>query len=324
MLASRKRSNRSVRRATVIIQTVVFGGAVGLGVAALAIDTGLMYGARQELQSAADAAALAAASQLGSTSNLETLAKAEGAKYANLNAIMGDAADLVESDVVFGHAVMNGEKFDFQPETLPYDAVRVTLRRDATVADGPVSLLFGKTFGLDGATMEASATAMLTPRDIALVIDLSGSMNDDSELRHYTDFPSGSGGTREGVQINLKDVWLALPVGKGNAGVGNGIDPAPPGNPNSQNDQPGTGPGSPQNAGGNPNPGAEPQGGNPGPGGPRWGWMTGFGNDIVLGSYSPVGDPGLYYIPRGVTTTDPDVIENLTEAGYSEEERSAL
>ena len=37
--------------------------------------------------------------------------------------------------------------------------------------------------------------------------------------------------------------------GKGNNGVGNGIDPAAPGNP-PQNDGPGTGPGNPGNKGG--------------------------------------------------------------------------
>jgi len=312
------------RRATVIVQTVLFGGAVGVGVAALAVDTGLMYSAKQELQSAADAAALAAASQLGETENAAALALQEASNLANLNSIMGDGADVIDSDVVLGHAVLNGEKYDFQPNALPIDAVRVTLRRDQSAADGPVSLAFAKVFGMDGATMQASATAMLVPRDIGIVIDLSGSMNDDSEFRHYTDFPSETGGTRPGVQINLKDIWLSFPIAKGNCGVGNGIDPAPPGNPNSENDQPGTGPGSPQNAGGNPDPGAEPTGGSTNPTGPRWGWMTGYGDPVTLGSYDPTSDSGLYYVRRLVTTADPDVVENLAQAGYSAAEQSAL
>ena len=40
---------------------------------------------------------------------------------------------------------------------------------------------------------------------------------------------------------------------KGNNGVGNGIDPAPPGNPR-ENDGPGTSPGNPGNKGGKANP----------------------------------------------------------------------
>lgn len=314
---------RWLRRGSVMVQSVVFGGTVAVGVAALAVDTGLMFSARQELQSAADAAALAAASQLGSTGDAFSLAKAEAAKYANYNKVMGESTDVVEADVVFGHAVLNGEKFDFEPNVEPYDAVRVTVRRDQTAQDGPVSLLFAKTFGKNTADVSASAVAMLVPRDISLVIDLSGSMNDDSELRHHKRFASEKSGYIDGVQINLKAIWMSLPIAKGNAGVGNGIDPPPPGQPNNENDQPGTGPGSPANAGGNPNPGADPLG----PGqetGPRWGWMTAWGDEIVLGSYDASDDWGLYYIRKNSTTTDADIIENLTQAGYSSAERSAL
>lgn len=312
-----------LRRGSVIVQTVIFGGTVAVGVAALAVDTGLMFSAKQELQSAADAAALAAASQLGSTGDAQALARAEAKKYANANDVAGEGSDVVDADVVFGHAVLSGEKFDFEPNTEPFDAVKVTVRRDQTAADGPVSLLFAKTFGEDSANLSASAVAMLVPRDISLVIDLSGSMNDDSELRHYKRFASEKSGYIDGVQINLKEIWKALPIEKGNAGVGNGIDPPPPGQPNNENDQPGTGPGSPANAGGNPNPGADPLG----PGqdtGPRWGWMTAWGDDVTLGEYDPTNDWGLYYIRKSSNTTDADVIENLTQAGYSAEERSAL
>ena len=40
---------------------------------------------------------------------------------------------------------------------------------------------------------------MITPRDVSLVIDLSGSMSDDSELRN-----------KDVVQINLRDIWVTL------------------------------------------------------------------------------------------------------------------
>ncbi|MCG8403852.1 MAG: VWA domain-containing protein [Phycisphaerales bacterium] len=313
------------RRGSIMVQTTVFGSAVGLGVAALAVDTGLMYGAKQELQSAADAAALAAASQLGTTANPTDMALAEAAKYASQNSIMGDNADLIQTDLVFGHATMSGDdKFDFHANTQPYDAVKVTLRRDQSASDGPVSLLFARTFGLTETQMEASAVAMLVPRDIALVIDLSGSMNDDSELRHYDTFASEKSGTIDGVQINLKDIWLALPVNKGCAGIKNGSNPSSPGAPAAGDSQPATGAGSPQVEGGNPDPGDEPAGGSSNPTGPRWGWMTGFGDPVTLNVYNPTNDDGLYYIPRYYTCTDPDVIANLTEAGYTSSERSAL
>lgn len=307
-----------------MVQTVLFGGIVGLGVAALAIDTGLMYSAKQELQSAADAAALAAASQLGKAADASNLAIEEAKRFAKFNEVMGEDADLVDADVTFGHANLVGTKFEFQPGVEPMDAVRVTLKRDPTVNDGPVSLLFAKTFGMTGARLQASAVAMLVPRDIAMVVDLSGSMNDDSELRHYKRFASEKSGYIDGVQINLRDVWAALPVSTGKAGVKNGQNPSSPGAPVANDNQPGNGVGKPQSVGGNPDPYTEQSGGSPSSKGPRFGWMTGYGTVLTLGSYSPTSDFGLYYIPKGSTCSDSDVVANLTESGYTSSERSAL
>jgi hypothetical protein len=308
-----------------MIQTVIFGGTVGLGVAALAIDTGLMYSARQELQSAADSAALAAAAKLGATDNAQGLATEEAQKFANFNDVMGEDADLVDADVTFGHAVLNGTKYTFTENQEPFDAVKVNLKRDQSVGDGPVSLLFAKTFGMSGARMNASAVAMLVPRDIAMVVDLSGSMSDDSEFRHHKTFTSEVDGTIPGVQINLKDVWLALPISKGKPGVKNGANPSAPASSCAAGDnQPSVGSGTPQTSGGHPDATSEPSGGSANPKGPRWGWMTDFGGAIVHGSYNATTDIGLYYIPKGSTTTNSDVVANLTEAGYSSAERTAL
>lgn len=313
MFLNANRRNRKLRRGSVITPGVFFGGVVGLGVAALAVDTGLMFSAKQELRNAADAAALAAASQLG-TPNATTDAVLEAARIAGLNKITHQGADLVESDVVFGRATLNNGRYEFHPNQTPYDAVSVTLRRDASVADGPVSMLFGQALGVEGADLSATAVAMVVPRDIAVVIDLSGSMNDDSELRHYKEFASESSGTRPGVQVNLQSIWSSFALSKSREGVRNGTNPsAPATTPSGASTHPGNGSGSPSGNGGSPN-----------NSGPRWGWMTGWGNTLTLGSYTPVGDPGLYYIPKGATCTDADVTANLTESGYSSAERTAL
>jgi len=307
--------NRKRRRGSVIVQTVAFGSTVAVGVAALAIDSGLMFSAKQELQTAADAAALAAAAKLG-TNNGDPFeaAKAEAQKYANQNRVMGEHADLVDSDVLFGHAEKSGDKFVFQAGVEPLDAVKVTLRRDQTVADGPVSLFFGKVLGVNSADIQASATAMIVPRDIAVVVDLSGSMNDDSEFFHSKQFQSERSGTIDGVQINIEKIWGALPVATSKAGILNGNDPNSPSSPEAGDQQPGNGSGSPTQAGASTS----------GQTGPRWGWMTEWGKPVVLGPYDATTDGGLYYIKKGSTTTDADVIANLTEAGYSSDERSAI
>lgn len=285
MNRSQRGKARGQKRAAIITQAVIFGSAVGVGMAALAVDTGLMYAAKQELQSAADAAALAAASQLGGTPNAQASAQIEATVFASLNRVAGDDAELLQSDVVFGHATMNGDRYEFHANDQPFDAVRVTLHRDASVSDGPVSLLFGRALGVDGAEMRAAATAMLVPRDIALVIDLSGSMNDDSELRHSKSFPSEIAGQpdRSPVQINLRDVWCAL-----NGPVPN--RPYMPGLPTQT-----------QYAGDS---------------GPTYGQMNTWGSQVVLGQYDATTDPGLVYLKKTVNCTASSVTSQLTSRNY--------
>ena len=55
------------------------------------------------------------------------------------------------------------------------NALRITARRN----DAPH--FFGRIFGHQNFDVQAQAIAMANPRDIVFVVDLSGSMNDDSE-----------------------------------------------------------------------------------------------------------------------------------------------
>ena len=48
-------------------------------------------------------------------------------------------------------------------------------------------LFFGRVLGKDNFSIESQAIAMYQPRDIVLVLDFSGSMNDDSELKSIPD-----------------------------------------------------------------------------------------------------------------------------------------
>ncbi len=316
MLRTRHGQETSRRPALMAVQVAVLLPVL-IGCAALTIDVGAMYNAKAELQRTADAVALAAAARLSAFSegDPQELALAAAVQYAESNTLFGQPIRLDPSvDVVFGRANYDEDatEYNFTPTTVVPDAIRITVRFSSDSPNGPLPLYFAGLFGKRATDVTAEAIAMMVPRDIAIVADLSGSMNDDSELQNVHDQP-----------VNTFDVWAALPIEKGNAGVGNGIDPPPPGNPHSENDQPGTGPGSPANAGGNPNPGAEPFNDDE-PHGPRWGWMTGWGDELVPVVYDPTADLGLYYIPRYQTTTDADVIENLTQAGYSSAERSAL
>ena len=304
------------RRGVVAIQVAVML-AVLMGFAALTIDIGAMYNAKAELQRTADAAALAAATMLGEYAEGDPIELARGAAvesaYGNL--VAGEPLQLNPStDVEFGRANYDPDSnsYTFTPTEVVPDAVRVVARRTGNSASGPVQLFFAPLLGQNTAEISAEAIAVMVPRDISIVADLSGSMNDDSELVNV-----------HNMQINLFDVWAAMPEEYGRGGIRNGSNPSNPGSPTAGDLQPAAGPGLPGHVGGNPNANnqsfedSEDHG-------PRWGWMTGWGTELVPNVYDPTSDTGLHYIRKGSTCTDPDVIQNLIEAGYSSSERSAL
>ncbi|MBT0652962.1 pilus assembly protein TadG-related protein [Geomobilimonas luticola] len=113
----------------------------------LAIDIGYMYVAKGQLQNAADAAALAAATQLPDTIKVN----AEAIKFASSNKAAGDNVSITESDITIGNwnDTLNPK---FSTSRLPRNAVRVVARRNvagATSANqGMVHLFFGRIFSL--------------------------------------------------------------------------------------------------------------------------------------------------------------------------------
>ena len=199
--------NRHYRRRGVIAAQVAVSATMILGVAALAIDLGAMYTTRTELQVAADAAALAAAAQLvgGIDEDPETAAFAAAQDFAQRHAAWGEHLDVDSSDVEFGmaHYDANSGKFTFEPGGAHYDAVRVTVNRAAGKAGpGAMPLIFANLFGYSSADLRARAAAVLLPRDISVVIDLSNSMCWDSQLRYWN--------RNDGGCTNLHDIWASL------------------------------------------------------------------------------------------------------------------
>jgi len=146
-----------------------------LGVVAFAVDMGYIMLVRTQLQVAADSAAMAAAAHLGKPFE-EILASAD--EYAGYHSAGGKPVDVDPSDVELGS--WDSDTRTFTPSDEMGNAVRVTTRRDAS-AGGEAPLFFARIFGNYSFSMSASAVAMANPRDIAFVVDLSGSMNDDTE-----------------------------------------------------------------------------------------------------------------------------------------------
>jgi Flp pilus assembly protein TadG len=171
------------------------------GFAALAVDMGYTYSVRAQLQRTVDSAAMAAASQLAKTgTNEEYDIYAEALKFSQKNKIGNMSPTLTQSDIVLGKTIQGSDgKFTFDPNQTPADSVKVTVRLTKDSPNGAIDLFFGRILGVEEVEMSASAVATLVPRDVAIVIDLSRSMDYDSQLRYEST-----------TSINIKEVWEDL------------------------------------------------------------------------------------------------------------------
>lgn len=164
----------AIRRRGVIIPLAAVMAIVVLGIIAFAVDIGYIALARTQLQVAADSAALAAAA---STHLPRAEMEAVARRFAGSNTAAGRPVELASSDIEYG--TWDTATRTFTPSASPGNAVRVTARADRSTG-GEIALFFGRVFGLTSVPGHASAVAVTNPRDIAFVVDLSGSMNDDT------------------------------------------------------------------------------------------------------------------------------------------------
>lgn len=138
---------------TVIIVALLL--AVFLGIAALAVDVGYLYMAKNQLQNVVDAAALAGARQLGydkgSTINVKQTAKDISSDSANK--VGQKIVILADDDIAIGTWAWIPKTFDTASPTP--NAVRV----NATM---PVDTFFGRIIGNDTVSVSAESTAALT------------------------------------------------------------------------------------------------------------------------------------------------------------------
>lgn len=140
-----------------------------IGVAALAIDVGYFYHTKNQLQGAADAAALAGAAKLDGTNNTtQVAARAETVKYAGLNNAAGGSVLIssvangsvntlaANNDIEVGK--WNG--ISFSNISTPINAVKARARRTADSLGGGVTRFFGRIFRSDRQNISAEAIAM--------------------------------------------------------------------------------------------------------------------------------------------------------------------
>lgn len=178
-----------------------------MGMLALAIDIGMVAIARSQAQNAADSAAMAGARTInGSATYNYAQVPINAITAATDNNVFGTAiqgspgsianpsADVFTSGQVtvqcggFGYVYNDGnpsaEGFQLtmpgKPSGEPYSAVSVTV-----LTSSPTS--FGRVFGLNAFTVSATSAAVHRPRDVVIIMDLSGSMRFESLPGVYVD-----------------------------------------------------------------------------------------------------------------------------------------
>ena len=166
------RPARADRRGAIVVFAALLI-VVFLGVVAFAVDIGYIVSTRTELQAATDSAVLAGA---GALVNGTPAAKTEALAFLAKHKIGGKTLGETEATIEFGVWDSNTRKFTVN-NTSP-NAVRVT----ANSTQQP--LFFGRIFGKTAFDTSTQAVAVYQPRDIALVLDYSGSMCYDSQFRN--------------------------------------------------------------------------------------------------------------------------------------------
>ncbi len=150
-----------------------------VGFLALAIDIGMVAIAKSQAQNAADLAALTAARTLVGDSTVnynQTTATTNAQNIANFNKILGQAIQTSQLGITYGTYDYNQTTQTFSAN-FPGTSNTPTTAVSTTVTSNNMSAAFSTIFGIQFLpNVSATATAVHRPRDIALVMDLSGSM----------------------------------------------------------------------------------------------------------------------------------------------------
>ena len=180
------------RRGAIILLTA-FLLIVMLALCAFAIDLGFVVNARTEAQRAVDAGAYAGAALLPQGTDAS---EAEALALVGQNYVSGADAGAHTTTVEFGHWDESTRTFSISADKP--SAIRVVSNFD----DRP--MFFGQLFGQNMFGTAAEAIATYQPRDIMVVLDYSGSMNDDSEFRQISSLG------RAAIEKNLLEIYEDL------------------------------------------------------------------------------------------------------------------
>ncbi|WP_211612456.1 pilus assembly protein TadG-related protein [Paraburkholderia haematera] len=140
---------------------------------AFAVDMPRVFSAHDELQNAADAAALAGASALSTGTSVPNWSAAAAAAAAAVTLNTSDGKQLSTGTVMTGYWNLAASPASILAPSsvtlpapagqLPEPAVQVTIKRDASDNGGLVTLLLGALVGTPATAESATAVAVITP-----------------------------------------------------------------------------------------------------------------------------------------------------------------
>ena len=173
-----------------ILPIVALALVVMLGVSAFTIDVGYAYYAKRQLQAATDAAALAGAQDLPST----TQAVSTATSYATANSPANVSFSFTYAATCTATAVAaTGCQASVNPNEL------------TVTGSASTNTFFAKLFGIDHFNVSAHSNACSpcssTPVDIVIALDRTGSMCDTTDRR--TEFCTDLDNAKEGIRTML-------------------------------------------------------------------------------------------------------------------------
>jgi len=166
-----------------IIGLVALSSVTIIGLSAVAVDLSYAIVLQSRLQSAADAAALAAVVALPD----QSAAVAQAKEYTGKNlAVSENGAVLADNDVIFGNWSNATRVFAPNPAADPVNAVEVRLRR-ADANGNSVGTFFAPIFGIDSLNLSANAIAVANRGDLTCLLMLDPAAEDALRLDSNAD-----------------------------------------------------------------------------------------------------------------------------------------
>ena len=216
---NQRKNHRNLRKGALLPLIAVM--IIILFVAAVfSVDLARIHVVRSELRTATDAASRAAVEALGRTES-EVQAVDAAIRIAGQNVVAGDPLTLDPSNIELGTArELPDGTMEFVPRNSRIlNTARVVGSRTNGSPDGPVNMMFGGIFGTSEFQPVQVATSTRLDRDIALVLDKSGSMRSNGRfnslingVRVFVDEVSSSSSVRVSVSVYDSSARNVLPL----------------------------------------------------------------------------------------------------------------